>query len=738
MMASVAANVCAQGTHLWTQSRYEEFEKGTAQAVSISSDGHLRAGPGVSEVVTTASTFVWSVAADKSGTAYLGTGSPATVVRVGSDGKPVTIFKSKDVAVEVVRVGLDGALYAATLPSGKVYKLNPAATDAQDDASATVVFDMAKMDAAPAAAAEKKSDAAAARYIWDLVFDAQGRLYIAAGGPAAVYRVDAKKPRAAAETFFKSDEAHIRALAWDGKGNLLAGSEGSGLVYRIGPDGKGYVLFESPRREVTALAVGADGAIYAATVGGKGRNPLPQLPVQSQGNASVTVVQPGSLSAANTSSSIPEGSEVYAIKEDQAPRKIWAAKDDIIYALVSRADGLLALTGNRGRVLRIGADGSFADVGYLNAQQGLSVAAVAGGDDLLIGTGNTGKLVRLASAAAEHEYASDVLDAGAFARFGRLEIEPGSSGFRILTRSGNIEQPVRGWTEWQALKDGVVASPAGRFLQWKASLDSGGVLGSVGVNYLPVNGAPVVDDVVAVAGARWSAPGNAAGPATVSIGFAAASPGNVSMDAANAGPLAAAKDRTAVTVRWAAHDDSGSELTYAVYLRGDGETVWRLLKDQIAEKAYSFDATRIPDGGYQVRVVATDAASQNPGEALSGEKTSARFTIDTTPPVVSGLKATGSAVACSAGSCSQTIAVMFDAEDATSPIARAEYSMDAGPWQYIAPVGRLSDSRREHYEFKVVAAEAAARGSEHLITVRAFDRYDNAGVAKSELAAQGQ
>src|SRR5690242_10814593 len=48
----------AQGTHLWTQSRLEEFEKGTPQGVSLSSDGHLREAPALKETLTTPSTFV--------------------------------------------------------------------------------------------------------------------------------------------------------------------------------------------------------------------------------------------------------------------------------------------------------------------------------------------------------------------------------------------------------------------------------------------------------------------------------------------------------------------------------------------------------------------------------------------------------------------------------------------------------------------------------------------------------
>jgi hypothetical protein len=74
----------AQGTHLWTQSRFEEFEKGTPDGVAIGSDGHLHEGPALREMLTTPSTFVWSVAADKNGTAYLGTGITGNRVARGN------------------------------------------------------------------------------------------------------------------------------------------------------------------------------------------------------------------------------------------------------------------------------------------------------------------------------------------------------------------------------------------------------------------------------------------------------------------------------------------------------------------------------------------------------------------------------------------------------------------------------------------------------------------------------
>ena len=750
--AAIATSLHAQGTHLWTQSRIEDFEKGTPKGVAITSDGHLLQGPATAEVLTTPSTFVWSVAADPNGTAYVGTASPASVLRIGKDGKPFTLFETTDLSVQVVRLGPDGLLYVATLPSGKVYRLHPDATAKQDENTAALLFDAAKPTAKPApsvspekptsakpaevSGASEKSDSKS-HYIWDMTFDSKGRLYIATGGPAAVYRLDPAKPTAPPEEFFKSDEEHIRTLAWDSNGNLIAGSDGSGLVYRISPDGKGFVLFQSPRREITAVTVAANGTIYAASVGDKSHNPLPPLPLQGNAGITITVVQPGSLQAANNSNSLPDGTEIYALVENQAPRKLWSGKEDIVYALAARPDGLLALTGNRGHVLRIAEDGGYADIAHLDAQQGLSMSAPAGTDTILIGTGNTGKLVRLGTAPEHdyaHEYASDVLDAGAFARFGHIEVEPGSTGYQLFARSGNVEQPVRGWSDWQPLNKDAVASPPGRFLQWKVTLTANATIGAVGVNYLPVNSAPVVDDIIVVPGVRVTpqTPQVGVAPQTT-IAFPASSTGVTVTyaDGGPANPLPAIKDRTAISIRWAAHDDDGDDLTYSLYLRGDGEKVWRLLKDTITEKAYSFDAALIPDGGYQIKVIASDAPSHTPTDILTGEKISERFEVDTTSPVVSGLKVKVSQNQCIHAPCPQLVFVAFEAEDDFSPIARAEYSLDAGPWQFVQPVGTLSDSKHEHYEFMLPAKDTAGNSGEHLITVRVYDRHENVGAAKT-------
>ena len=706
-----------QGTHLWSQSQFDQLERGKPDGVAITSDGHLIAGPSSALVATTPSTYVWSVSADKSGNAYLATGSPASVLRVSPSGKTTKLFSSKDLSVQAVRVGPDGAVYAAMLPSGKVYKLDPNASDLSEE-NATVVFD-------PAATTEKP------KYVWDLAFDSEGRLYVATGGPAGIYRIS---PGGKPELFFKSDEQHIRSLAFDASGNLIAGSDGTGLVYRIDKSGKGYVIYDAPKREITSVAVGANGAVYAAAVGEKGRETLPPLPVTGNATVTIKVIQPGSLGALSANTLIPDGSEIDEIAPNGAPRKLWADHDDIVYALRWTKEGLLAATGNRGRIYRISEDGTYADVAHLDASQATGFADSERGT--YVSTANTGKVYLLGhSDASEGTYLSDVFDAGVFSQWGRAEVEagPGSSSFDFYVRVGNIDNPERAWSDWKkaAPNTGSLGVDSARFVQWKAVLHPGADISSVGIDYLPVNVAPVVDEIMVEPGARVSPnPAEAAQAQQVVINFPVSQNPSVISFAQEPGrePLVGLRDKTAVTVRWVAHDDNGDTLEYAVYYRGEGERNWQVLKKNIRQTYLSFNAELLPDGPYRLKVVASDAPSHNPGEALTGDRVSDRFVVDTTPPTVSGL---------TAHLVDGKIHVELTAVDATTPISHAEYSVDAGPWQYVEPVGKISDSLTEKFVFDVPlraiseSAPAAVDASEHVITVRVFDRKDNAIAVKS-------
>ncbi len=706
----------AQGTKLWTQSRYDELERGTAEGVAIRNDGRLEVAPEKKLVYTTSGNYVWSIASDAAGNAYLGRGGTASgsavVTLVKPDGTATDIFAGKEMAIQALRTTPEGTVFAATSPGGKVYRIDSPKTTA----TAKVVFDSEETPEKP-------------KYLWDLAVGKAGELYIAAGAPAVVYKVapGASKPT----VLFKTSDQHIRCLLLSPDGTLFAGSDGAGVIYKIDTNkanAKPFAIYSATRREITALALDSTGALYAAGVGARGAIPLPNLPVTGTAGISITFVQPGSATAATSSTILPDGSEIYKIAPDGSPSKLLTLKEDVVYALTLRKGSLLAATGNRGRIYRIDTTvaGRWTDIAHLDATQAMAFAPAPNG--LLVATSNSGRLFQISdSESTDATYTSAVFDAQIFSHWGRAELLPTAAGgdLNFYVRSGNVENPLLGWSDWikAAPNSGEAAVPSARYVQWKTVLHGRAVIDSVSLNYLTRNVAPVVEEVVAQPGARVAA----APPTpnlTVQVNLSPTS-SVVSQSDNSAAPLTAQKDKTAVTVRWSARDDNGDDLVFAVYYRGEGEQNWRLLKEKITDRFYSFDSSLLPDGTYAVKVVASDLPAHSQAEALYGERVSEYFVVDTTPPIPGALTAT-----MEGGS----IHARFDAKDTTSPISHAEYSVDAGPWQYLEPSGRISDSFAESYDFLAAIPSSTtpvADTKEHVIAIRVYDRYENAVTAKA-------
>jgi hypothetical protein len=710
----------AQGTKLWSVDRYDTMEKGSADGVAIRSDGRLEAGPATSLLYATGKNYVWSLASDGSGNAYLGLGGTASgsavVMKVAPDGKATQIFAGKELAVQALHVAADGSVLVATSPDGKVYRIP------SGGGAAEVVFDPTMTEEKP-------------KYLWDLAVGKAGEIYVAAGAPAVVYRVPAGGGKA--EVLFKTADQHIRCLLLAPDGTLWAGSDGSGVIYKYATGTAGakpFAVYAAARREITSLAMDAAGNVYAAGVGTKGHSSLPPLAVTGNVGVTITFVQAGSAAAAGSNTLVPDGSEIYRIAPDGSPEKLLTLKDDVVYALAVRNGSLLAATGNRGHIYRVDTKeaGRFTDLAHLDASQGMAFAAAK--DGLLVATSNSGKVFRLGDASAPAAaYTSEVFDAQSFSRWGRAEVQAGAAaGYQLSVRSGNVESPLMGWSEWaRVADDGSYTVPAGRFAQWKAVLRPGGSVDSVGLNYLQKNLAPVVDEIVVQPGARVAAVPVTTN-ATVQVVFPAASGAIPALNFnENAAALTAQKDKTAITVRWLAHDDNGDDLMFAVWYRGVGEANWRLLKDKISERFYSFDSALLPDGNYELKVVASDAPVHTDAEALTGERVSEVFVVDTTPPVPGVLKA--EMVPGTAGTALKIHATL-EARDATSPIAHAEYSVDAGLWQYLEPLGMVSDSLTERYDFTAavpVTTAPVADAKEHVLAVRVYDRYENMTAVKT-------
>jgi len=767
--SGVVPAALAQGTRAWEQSKFEELTKGTATGVAIDSVGGLELAPGFKTLYGTPSTYIWGIAADEAGNLYVAAGAPARVYRITPTGKATIIFEPQELQVQAVKVGPGGVIYAGTAPDGKVYKI-----EHKPGAKVEAKVDSEKPDTVKGSGknkdkgAEKDSDndkdavkpsldpswnatvyfAPATKYIWDLALDKAGNLYVATGDHGEIYKVTAKGEHS---LFFKSDETHIRTLALDAQENVIAGSDGSGLVYRISPAGEGFVLYSAPKKEITALALDHAGNIYAAAVGEKRAGPggsaaagaAAMLAMAANAANAPTTPTPGiTVTPAPGATAMTGpfafagggasgGSDVYKIAPDGSPSRIWTSHEDIVYALAFDGhDRLLAGTGNRGHIFALTGADEFSDLLKAPASQITGFAAAPGGA-LYASSSNLGKLFVLGPAPeTEGTYESDVFDAKIFSRWGRAEFR-GEGNVELFARSGNVDNPDRNWSAWKKVdwnKGAETGIPPARYAQWKAVLHSGSAkpgVESVTLNYLSKNIAPEIDDASVQVGTRYSpmprAAGLSLGADTSGSSFGGSGfggPGGAHFES----PVPSSHDRDAIGVKWSAHDENDDQLVYSVYYRGDGETRWLLLKDNLSDKAYSFDASLLPDGGYTVKVVASDAPSHSPGEALTAERESRRFEVDTTPPRIENLTAAVE---------SGQIHVRFRAEDGFSPIKKAEFSVDAGEWKYVEPVGKISDAKVEEYDFKVEAGKDASAASEHVVVVRVYDRYENLGAAKT-------
>lgn len=736
----------AEHTRFWQQSTFDEFDKGTHKGVALRSDGTLMPAPEFKPFADPALAYVWAMAIDSHGRLYAAGGSDAKVVRVNGSEKPVTVFESSELEAQALAIDKQDNLYVGTSPDGKVYKVTP-------DGQHTVFFDPK------------------AKYIWALAFDSSGTLFVATGDTGQVFAV---APDGTGKLFYKSDEIHARSLAFDSHGNLLIGTDPSGLIIRVPVNsrragipeaGKAFVIYETDKKEVTAISTGADGNIYAASVGNKSaRTPRTNIPQNANANELAAMLAsrnalrigneqaaPNAAAAQGNTIAFPTflnptgGSEVYRIAPDGSPESLWSSPQDVVYALgFSPEHHLLLGTGNHGDIIQLENERLFSSLASSDAAQ--VTALIAGpGRTVYAATANPGKIFVFGPAyASEGTFEADPFDAKIYSRWGNLTWwgeNAGAGKIDFYVRSGNTSEPDDYWSPWSgpytASGAKSVDCPPARFVQWKAVFHASSgqnqpTLSWVKLAYLRKNVAPVIDGIaIQDPGIRaQSFGGNNSGQPQTPAVVPLREPHSAHEDAESfavfvqgqqhgrnfSSPPQGFLSKGYQTVVWGAHDNNDDELVYSLYYRGEGEKDWKLLKDKIDETFYSWDTTSMPDGAYYLKLVASDAHSNPADQALSTEMESDRFQVDNTPPTVENIRAEDLG----------DWHVRFTARDEGAAIARALYSLDAGQWQTVFPSGQLTDAPSENYD--VVLHDV--KPGEHTVTVRVFDQFENTASGK--------
>jgi len=116
-------------------------------------------------------------------------------------------------------------------------------------------------------------------------------------------------------------------------------------------------------------------------------------------------------------------------------------------------------------------------------------------------------------------------------------------------------------------------------------------------------------------------------------------------------------------------------------------------------------------------VVASDRLANGAATAREADLVSQPVLIDQTPPqvVLGQPRLRGNQVEIDA-----------QATDAASPVRRAEFSLNGGPWRVMDAADGIADSRAERF----VVRFAASTG-EQVVVVRVFDAAGNPGLARA-------
>jgi sugar lactone lactonase YvrE len=712
---SLAPSLPAVSSRTWKQRERADFDQGEPHGVALSADGPIRLGSRLDVLTPSNQPYLWAIAADAHGVLYAAGGNEGRIDRIQPDGKSSPFFEVEDPEVQSLAVDAAGALYAGTAPGGKVYKIGA-------DGKRIWVAETGES------------------YVWALLFDRHGSLFAATGTRGRVVRID---PQGGAHLYYDSAETHIRTLALDAKGDLVAGTDGHGLILRITSEGHGTVVYDAPLAEVTALAPAPDGTIYAAVAGESGGRPAPRPAPQrppgtpgppTDGGEPPPAPQPPpdnqpQGSAPEQRITVGMEGKVLAISPDGYAREVWSAGQEIILSLALQRDGSLLMgSGSQGRLYVLDSRRNVSEVARSASSQvtALLRGAGAGGkaDDVIVAGSNLGSLSILKPGFAEKgDFQSKTLDAQSFAQWGRATWRgdvPAGTSISLQARSGNTDPPDRTWSDWGAeLTDAhgsLLDCPSARFVQWRALLkssdrDKSPELREVDVVYMQRNLPPEFRklEVLPPGVSLQAVPASGPGPEGKAPGGDSDNPRHRPRPQSRRG-----FDPGARSVSWQVTDPNDDDVTYDVQFKEIGDRAWRTIRTGIDEDFVSFDGSALPDGTYEVRVVASDAVSNPAGLALTAEKISPPFDVDNTPPRIEHLKARVEG---------GTLHVSFTAVDGFSVLREASWSVDAGDWILARPADGLSDSGSEEYDLSTPSPGAG----EHSIVVRVPDAAGNVG-----------
>src|SRR5436305_1643726 len=101
-----------------------------------------------------------------------------------------------------------------------------------------------------------------APFLWSLTAQPDGTVFIGSGNEGKVFKVD---PQGKASLFFDSPELEVHAMALAPNGGLYVATSPDGKIYKVDRDGKSTEFFDPSDKYIWALATDGAGNLFAGT-----------------------------------------------------------------------------------------------------------------------------------------------------------------------------------------------------------------------------------------------------------------------------------------------------------------------------------------------------------------------------------------------------------------------------------------------------------------------------------------
>ncbi len=672
-------------TTTWTVETYKQFDAGDATSAFITSAGELRPGWDTKRTALEGDA-VWAAIRLADGSVLFGSDENGAIYRMQGDKVSKLLEVPGAIAVVSFTQTSDGTVWAGAMPGDHVFKI-----------------DVGRKKATPG---PKLKDV---ETVWSLA--SEGNTVYAGTGPSGkLYAITGNT----AKMVFGSDDKRITSMCVTSDGGVWLGTSDRALVFRYDPKTKkGRAMADFAGNEVTAIAPYRDGVVAAAnelaeptSSTGKTKAQVdkaekpkanhgqsPKLPKEGT-KPGADKATPSVLDVGRKGARKGKGA-LFRIGADARLEQLHALTATYFTSLAVTSDAIYAGAADKGRIYVVDNDGSVATAFDVDER---SVSQLwLDGKMLGFATDDAAAAYRTLRRASKARYVSDVLDAKAVSRFGRIAWS--SSGkVKLETRSGNTVKPGVGWSSWQSPRNvsklgggadgGKIASPPGRYLQWRVALENDAArVRKVEAFYVPQNRATTIE--------------------------------TIDVTSANTEKIPTMKDSPkphspVLKLSWKVDNPDSDATVYTLETRREGEANWRPIptgKSPLTATKFEWNTETYPDGWYRLRVTASDSPANTTDRVLTSSRITPTFAIDNTRPTISGLSVTYPRA-------------KARVSDALSRISEMAFSVDDGPWQLGPSADGLYDDTTE--DLRIALPANLARGT-HTLAVRAADEAGNIG-----------